>query len=152
MLGPMDPDLLDEVSGGGDGLRAAARAVLSAARLPLRVDRPTALRLATRAPLGAARVAAGRSAIAPARGDRRFEAEAWRSNGAFRRLVQAYLGVGAAVDELVDAADLDWRSERRARLVADNIVQAIAPTNFLATNPEALKRVIDTRGRSVLTG
>jgi polyhydroxyalkanoate synthase subunit PhaC len=44
------------------------------------------------------RVGAGRSEIAPARGDRRFADPAWQGNWLFRRLLQGYLAIGQTVD------------------------------------------------------
>jgi len=76
------------------------------------------------------RVVRGRSEIAPARGDRRFTDPAWGGNWLFRRMLQGYLAVGETVDGLISDADVDWRAQRRARLAAGNVLDALAPTNF----------------------
>ena len=47
-----------------------------------------------------AKIAVGYSEVAPSKKDRRFKDDAWRGNPAFRRLAQAYLAWGSAVDEL----------------------------------------------------
>src|SRR5689334_4604348 len=60
------------------------------------------------------RVAAGRSELAPAKGDRRFGDRAWESNWLLRRALQSYLALGDAVDGLITDAGADWRVERRA--------------------------------------
>jgi class II poly(R)-hydroxyalkanoic acid synthase len=99
-----------------------------------------------------ARTAAGRSLLAPAKGDRRFSDPAWEGNWALRRVLQGYLAVGDTVDGLIDDARVDWRTERRARLAADNVLDALAPTNFAWSNPTVLKEIIDTGGRNLVRG
>jgi len=121
-----------------------------AGRLALRPDVP--IRRGANLATELARVLAGRSKVAPAKGDRRFRDPAWEGNPAFRRLMQAYLALGETVDRLIDEADLDWRSERRLRFAAENALDALAPTNLPLTNPEALKAVIDTGGQNLVRG
>ena len=99
-----------------------------------------------------ARVAAGRSAIGPAKGDRRFGDRAWSSNWAFRRLMQGYLATRDTVDRLISDAELDWRTERQARFAATNLLDALAPTNFPWSNPAVLKEGIDTGGTNLVRG
>jgi polyhydroxyalkanoate synthase subunit PhaC len=82
-----------------------------------------------------AKIAIGQSDVAPSKKDRRFKDEAWRGNPAFRRLAQVYLAAGRTVDELISDAGLDERSERRVRFSAENVLDALAPTNFPALNP-----------------
>src|SRR5437763_9188743 len=69
------------------------------------------------------RVALGVSDAAPVQGDRRFHDPAWK-NWVFRRVVQSYLTLGAKSRELVDEAGLDWATDRRLRILVDNIVDA----------------------------
>jgi len=99
-----------------------------------------------------ARIGAGRSELAPSEKDKRFKDPAWEGNFAFRRLCQAYLAAGQTVDELISDAGLDWRSEQRVRFAAENVLDAIAPTNFAATNPTVLKEAIDTGGANFWRG
>jgi polyhydroxyalkanoate synthase len=98
------------------------------------------------------RVALGRSAVEPKRGDRRFADPAWRHNPWLRRLVQAYLAAGDAVAGLVDDAALSWRSDQRIRFLAENLVQATSPSNVPLVNPASAKAVIDTGGASMARG
>ncbi len=97
-------------------------------------------------------VATGRSAIAPAAGDRRFADPKWADSAAFRRLLQAYVALGKTLDACVDEAHLDPTNTDRARFVVSLLVDALAPTNFIVTNPAALKKAVDTRGVSVIRG
>jgi polyhydroxyalkanoate synthase len=98
------------------------------------------------------RVATGRAAIAPAAGDRRFADAKWADSAGFRRLLQAYLALGKTLDACVDEAHLDPANTDRARFVVSLLVDALAPTNFIVTNPAALKKAVDTRGASVIRG
>jgi polyhydroxyalkanoate synthase len=99
-----------------------------------------------------ARTAAGRSELAPAKGDRRFGDRAWEGNWLFRRVLQGYLAVGETVDGLITDADVDWRAERKARLAAGNVLDALAPTNFAWSNPTVIKETVDTGGGNLVRG
>ncbi len=98
------------------------------------------------------RVAVGRSDVAPARGDRRFTDSAWRHNLVFRRLMQAYLVEHHAVHRVIDEVDLDTKSRARAHFAMSLLTEALAPTNFLLTNPDAVAKAVQTRGQSLLAG
>jgi polyhydroxyalkanoate synthase len=152
--GRVDPELLQTLAlpwGPLQTTRDVATAIIRAPYESPGKTRSVAHRLA-RLPVDAVSIVAGRSELQAAPGDRRFAAEAWQTNPAFRRLAQFYVAAERAVDEAIDAADLDWATERRVRLAAENVIAAIAPTNFLLTNPDALGRVVETRGRSIVTG
>jgi polyhydroxyalkanoate synthase len=99
-----------------------------------------------------AKITIGQSDVAPSKKDRRFADDAWRGNPAFRRLAQVYLAAGKTVDELICDAGLDERAERRVRFAAENVLDALAPTNFPALNPAALKATLDTGGRNLAQG
>jgi polyhydroxyalkanoate synthase len=98
------------------------------------------------------RVVAGRSEAAPAKGDRRFADRAWEGNWLLRRMLQGYLAVGETVDGLITDADVEWRAERRARLTAGNVLDALAPTNFAFSNPTVIKETVDTGGGNLVRG
>jgi polyhydroxyalkanoate synthase len=97
------------------------------------------------------RVAVGVSEIAPARGDRRFRDPAWQ-NWLFRRVLQNYLTLAAKGRELVDEAELDWANDQRVRILVENIIDALAPTNFPLTNPVVLKTTIEKGGANFVAG
>jgi polyhydroxyalkanoate synthase len=99
-----------------------------------------------------ARVAAGRSALRPAKGDRRFGDPAWETSWLLRRALQAYLAAGGTLDALISDADADWRSERQARFAATNVLDALAPTNFPWSNPAVLKDIVDHGGAGLARG
>jgi polyhydroxyalkanoate synthase len=85
--------------------------------------------------------------------DRRFSNPLWDSHPYFNFIKQQYLinadAVRRAVDEL---DDLDEVEKRRLRYFTRQIVDLLAPTNFLATNPDALQKAIETDGESLVKG
>jgi polyhydroxyalkanoate synthase subunit PhaC len=98
------------------------------------------------------RVTVGRTALTPQRGDRRFSDSTWNQNPVFRRLMQSYLAIGQTLDALIQDADLDIQTERRVRFPAENLYDALAPTNFPWSNPAAIKTAVETRGMSFVRG
>jgi polyhydroxyalkanoate synthase subunit PhaC len=98
------------------------------------------------------KIMAGESDRAPAAGDKRFADAAWKTSGLHKRLLQTYLAWGAAVDKFVDGTSLSAMDKQRARLFASILVDAIAPTNNLVTNPAALRQAVDTGGESLWRG
>ncbi len=88
----------------------------------------------------------------PVSADRRFADPAWSGNPAFFALRQVYLAAGQLVANLLAAGQGDRVVDAKAELAAGFMLDALAPTNFLLTNPAALKRAFDTGGGSVLAG
>jgi polyhydroxyalkanoate synthase len=120
------------------------------------VARPRALASETlRLGKDLASVVRGTDRIAPSEKDKRFADAAWTSSPAYRRLGQAYVAWESSLTRLVDgyeAGGADWRDVERARFAVNALTSGLAPTNTLLGNPAALKRAIDTGGRSVLRG
>jgi polyhydroxyalkanoate synthase len=100
------------------------------------------------------RAVEGGTAPAPVQepADRRFLDRAWREHPYFAWLRDAYLLYGEYVRELVALAQADEATKRRLVFLAQQYVDAISPSNFLATNPEALQRAIATGGASIAQG
>jgi polyhydroxyalkanoate synthase len=100
------------------------------------------------------RAVEGGTAPAPVQepADRRFSDRAWREHPYFAWLRDAYLLYGEYVRELVALAQADEATKRRLVFLAQQYVDAISPSNFLATNPEALQRAIATGGASIAQG
>ena len=84
--------------------------------------------------------------------DKRFADRTWLDNPAFYSLRLSYQAFADYMDRLVSAAGLDPIQEAKARLTAGLAVDALAPTNYLPTNPAALKRAFETGGMSVAKG
>jgi len=94
----------------------------------------------------------GDAAIEPARGDRRFNGTEWRDNALYNLLKQSYLLNARYCTEFVEALELDEKEKHRLRFFTGQLVEAMSPTNFVATNPEAVKLATDTEGQSLKTG
>jgi polyhydroxyalkanoate synthase subunit PhaC len=127
--------------------RVAGRTITALARHPIRTARD-----AGTLGLELGRVGAGWSAVAPAKGDHRFADRAWQGNWLLRRVMQSYLAGCDAVDRLITDAELDWRTERKARFAATNVLDALAPTNYPWLNPAVLKESIDEGGSNLVRG
>jgi polyhydroxyalkanoate synthase len=97
-------------------------------------------------------IAAGRSEIAPAKGDKRFADPAWVGNPILKRTMQAYLAANETVDQLFSDARLDWRDAEQMRFVLDFVTEGLAPSNIPFVNPLGYKAAIDTGGMSMVRG
>ena len=126
---------------------SAARWAIGLARRPAVVATRT---VALAAEFG--RVAAGRSAIAPPRRDRRFSDPAWNENALLKRTLQIYLATGQTAEKLLDDAELDWRDNTRLKFLLGNLLAASAPSNYPAISPAAWKAFINTGGLSAVRG
>ncbi|MBP0484791.1 PHA/PHB synthase family protein [Sagittula salina] len=85
--------------------------------------------------------------------DKRFADPEWDSNPWFNYLRSQYKVSAEAMRAAV--ADLDTLPEadkRRLRYFTDQIANLMAPNNFLGSNPEALRRAVETEGESLLSG
>ena len=84
--------------------------------------------------------------------DKRFADRTWRDNPAFFAIGQAYFAAVGLTDDLLAVGRGDRVTDAKARLASDLVLAALAPTNYLATNPAALKRAFETGGASLLAG
>ncbi|HKW82068.1 MAG TPA: class I poly(R)-hydroxyalkanoic acid synthase [Casimicrobiaceae bacterium] len=96
----------------------------------------------------------GRHADLPASAgsDRRFADRAWRDEPYYAWLRDSYLLYAGYIAELAALARGDDVSRKRVAFLAKQYVDAIAPSNFLATNPEALRLALESGGASVVQG
>ena len=90
--------------------------------------------------------------VAPERGDRRFNAAEWRDNPAYSLLKQGYLLNSRLISDVVEAAELDDATKHKLRFYARQLVDAMSPANFAATNPDVLKAALESKGESVKAG
>lgn len=97
------------------------------------------------------RVLRGKSALTPAKGDRRFTDPTWSENPLYRRGLQTYLAIHQELERWVDDTMVDQRDAERARFVLSLITEALAPSNWVF-NPAALKRLLETGGASAVRG
>jgi polyhydroxyalkanoate synthase subunit PhaC len=84
--------------------------------------------------------------------DRRFADPAWNNNPWFYGVRLSYLAACRAARDVVGGAGLDEQTARKAAAATELMLDALAPTNFLPTNPAALKRAFDTAGVSLAKG
>jgi polyhydroxyalkanoate synthase subunit PhaC len=84
--------------------------------------------------------------------DKRFADPAWRDNPAFFAIGQAYFAAVELTDDLLAVGRGDAMTDAKARLASDLVLATLAPTNYLVTNPAALKRAFETGGASVVVG
>ncbi len=100
---------------------------------------------------GAAATAQRAPAAVPDKNDRRFDAPEWQLPY-FDYLKQAYLVNSRWLTQLIDSAQVDARTRRKLRFWMRQAVDAAAPANFAATNPEVLKLALSTNGESLKRG
>ncbi len=88
----------------------------------------------------------------PKIGDRRFGHDAWASNPASAYMAQLYLLNARTMLGMAESVEGDEKLRARLRFAVQQWIDASSPSNFLATNPEALQRAIDTKGQSIAEG
>ncbi len=85
--------------------------------------------------------------------DRRFANPMWDTHPAFNYLKQQYLINAEAVSQAVeDMEGIEPAEKQRVEYFSKQIVDMLAPTNFLGTNPDALEKAIATDGESLVQG
>ncbi len=85
--------------------------------------------------------------------DRRFANPLWDSHPYFNFIKQQYLIAARSIQDAVAAIEgLETVDRRRLDYFAHQIIDLMAPTNFLATNPDALERAVQTEGESLVKG
>lgn len=85
--------------------------------------------------------------------DKRFRDPEWRSNPAFSMLRESYLATSDFITDLVNKAEgVDEATKRKASFYIKQAVDAASPSNFLMTNPAALRALFSTHGESLLHG
>jgi len=91
--------------------------------------------------------------IEPSAGDRRFRDKAWTDNTLFDFIKQSYLLTARWLQGAVKQVDgIDERTARKIDFYTRQFVDAIAPSNFLLTNPEVLRATIESRGENLVNG
>lgn len=85
--------------------------------------------------------------------DQRFANPMWDTNPYFNLVKRQYLVNSQAIEQAVaDVKDLSGLEKRRLTHFSKQIVDMMAPTNFLATNPDALEKAVQTEGQSLIDG
>jgi polyhydroxyalkanoate synthase subunit PhaC len=90
---------------------------------------------------------------APDSRDKRFADPDWSANPMFDFLKQAYLITSTWADDMVNRADnLDPHTRDKAKFYVKQITGALAPTNFMVTNPEVLRETVKQSGENLVRG
>ena len=89
----------------------------------------------------------------PAKGDKRFNDPDWSSNPMFDMMKQSYLLTSNWLNGLVaEVEDVDPMTKRRVEFFTKMLTDAFSPTNFLVSNPAALREAMSSQGESLLKG
>ena len=85
--------------------------------------------------------------------DKRFSAPEWRDNPVFDQIRQTYLAISDKLLGTVDEIEgLDRNTRARMKFATKSFVDAMSPSNFAVTNPEVLRKTIESRGENLLKG
>ncbi len=84
--------------------------------------------------------------------DRRFAGQEWLQNPAAAYTAQMYLLNARTMLQMAESVHGDEKTKARIRFAVQQWADAAAPSNFLAFNPEALKKAVDTKGESIAAG
>ena len=91
--------------------------------------------------------------VEPARGDRRFSDAEWSKHAVFDVMKQSYLLTANWLNDLVaEVEDVDQLSKRRVEMFMKMLTDAFSPSNFLLSNPAALREAMETNGESLVRG
>jgi polyhydroxyalkanoate synthase len=97
--------------------------------------------------------AAPEPVAAPAPGDRRFQDAAWSENALFDYIKQSYLLTARWMQQTVQKVEgLDDKTAKKVDFYTRQFVDAMAPSNFVLTNPEVLRTTIESGGENLLNG
>jgi polyhydroxyalkanoate synthase len=89
---------------------------------------------------------------APPLTDRRFASAAWTGNPVTAFNAAAYLLNAKFLVAMTDAVEATAQQKQKIRFAVQQLVDAMSPANFLATNPEAQQMLLDTKGESLTRG
>ena len=108
---------------------------------------------------GALAAATGLGSLGPAKpvadkslSDKRFAAPAWSQNPGSAMLAKTYLLNARTLMQMADAVQGDAKTRARIRFAVQQWVDANSPANFLALNPDALNKAVETQGQSLSQG
>ncbi len=95
----------------------------------------------------------GEPVITPAPEDRRFSDSAWQENQLFDFIKQSYLLSARWLQSTVnDVEGLDKKTAKKVDFYTRQFVDAMAPSNFVMTNPEVLRKTLESGGENLVKG
>jgi polyhydroxyalkanoate synthase len=98
------------------------------------------------------KIANGNSAWTPQRNDKRFNDPAWTENTFYKGMLQGYMAWSQLLQNFAEKAGFEVKETGRAKFLLSQVSEALAPTNFLFSNPSAIKAAIDSGGKTLLDG
>ena len=96
--------------------------------------------------------AGGEPVVEPAKNDRRFASDKWRSHPFFSILMQTYLVNSRALRSIAEKIDMPADEKKILLFTVDQYINATAPSNFPGTNPEVVDEAVRTGGESLTKG
>ena len=91
--------------------------------------------------------------ITPAKDDKRFKDAAWDENTLFDYIKQSYLLTARWLQSTVKSVDgLDEKDAKKVDFYTRQFVDAMAPSNFVVTNPEVLRKTVESGGENLVKG
>ncbi|HTO41962.1 MAG TPA: class I poly(R)-hydroxyalkanoic acid synthase [Rhizomicrobium sp.] len=91
--------------------------------------------------------------VSPARGDKRFRDKDWQESQVFDFIKQSYLLTANWLQSTVGNIDgVDPAQQKRIRFYTKQFADAMAPTNFVLTNPEVLRTTLQSNGENLVKG
>lgn len=93
------------------------------------------------------------SVIESEKGDKRFQDKAWQEDAYYNFIKQSYLLFSRTYMDTIDAVEgLDEKTKERLNFFSRQTINAMSPSNFIATNPELLKLTMEKNGENLVTG
>lgn len=91
--------------------------------------------------------------VEPESGDKRFSNQEWQQDVFYNFIKQSYLLFSKTYMQTIDSIEgLDQKSKERLSFFSRQAINALSPSNFIATNPELLKLTLEQNGENLLAG
>ena len=95
----------------------------------------------------------GETIVEAEKGDKRFSDEEWKSDIFYNFIKQSYLLFSQTYLRTIDSIEgLDEKAKERISFFSRQAINAVSPSNFIATNPELLKLTLEQNGQNLLSG
>ncbi|HIF9179520.1 TPA: class I poly(R)-hydroxyalkanoic acid synthase [Photobacterium damselae] len=86
-------------------------------------------------------------------GDKRFANEAWQNELLYNFIKQSYLLFSKTYQDTIDSIEgVDEKTKERISFFSRQAINALSPSNFIATNPELLKMTLEQNGKNLIAG
>ncbi len=96
---------------------------------------------------------ARQSVVEPTPDDRRFGDEMWNENDVFNFIKQSYLLSANWITSMVhDVEGMDAQTARKVNFHTRQFVNALSPSNFIATNPQVIRETFESGGENLVNG